>query len=136
MASLVAQQIKNLPAMQDTQVQSLGQEDPLEKEMVTHSSICLGNPMDRGAWWATVHGVTRAGHSLVTKPPYQPEPCTFKGILVDLLSISMYCQTFEKSAVLSDVQKVKKKQDSFQRACLSPIPQSLFLPLMLFPVHC
>ena len=39
MASLVAQQIKNLPAMQDTQVQSLGQEDPLEKEMVTHSSI-------------------------------------------------------------------------------------------------
>ena len=96
MASLVAQQIKNLPAMQDTQVQSLGQEDPLEKEMVTHSSICLGNPMDRGAWWATVHGVTRAGHSLVTKPPYQPEPCTFKGIRVDLLSISMYCQTFEK----------------------------------------
>ena len=30
---------------------------------------CLGNPLDRGAWWATVHGVTRAGHDLVTKPP-------------------------------------------------------------------
>ena len=29
---------------------------------------CLGNPMDRGAWWATVHGVTRVGHDLVTKP--------------------------------------------------------------------
>ena len=39
MASLVAQQIKNLPAMQDTQVQSLGRENPLEKEVVTHSSI-------------------------------------------------------------------------------------------------
>ena len=37
-ASLVAQMVKNLPAMQETQVQSLGQEDPLEKEMATHSS--------------------------------------------------------------------------------------------------
>ena len=36
---LVAQMVKNLPAMQETQVQSLGQEDPLEKGMVTHSSI-------------------------------------------------------------------------------------------------
>ena len=37
--SLVAQMVKNLPAMQGTQVQSLGQEDPLEKGMATHSSI-------------------------------------------------------------------------------------------------
>ena len=36
---LVAQMVKNLPAMQDTWVQSLGQENPLEKGMVTHSSI-------------------------------------------------------------------------------------------------
>ena len=35
----MAQIVKNLPAMQETQVQSLGQEDPLEKEMATHSSI-------------------------------------------------------------------------------------------------
>ena len=39
MASLVAQRIKRLPAMQDTRVRSLGWEDPLEKEMATHSSI-------------------------------------------------------------------------------------------------
>ena len=39
MASLVAQMVKNLPAVQKTQVRSLGQEDPLEKEMATHSSI-------------------------------------------------------------------------------------------------
>ena len=39
MASLVGQRVKNLPAMQQTQVQSLGQEDPLEKEMATHFSI-------------------------------------------------------------------------------------------------
>ena len=38
-ASLVAQLVKNLPAMQETQVRSLGQEDPLEKGMATHSSI-------------------------------------------------------------------------------------------------
>ena len=38
-ASLVAQMVKNLPAKQETRVQSLGQEDPLEKEMATHSSI-------------------------------------------------------------------------------------------------
>ena len=38
-ASLVAQKLKRLPAMQETQVWSLGREDPLEKEMVTHSSI-------------------------------------------------------------------------------------------------
>ena len=38
-ASLVAQTIKNLPAMQETRVRSLGQEDPLEEETATHSSI-------------------------------------------------------------------------------------------------
>ena len=38
-ASLVAQTVKNPPAMQETQVQSLGREDPLEKELATHSSI-------------------------------------------------------------------------------------------------
>ena len=53
-ASLVTQTVKNLPAMQETQVQRLGHEDPLEKGMATHSShLCLENPMDRGAWWAT-----------------------------------------------------------------------------------
>ena len=94
--------VKNLPAMQKTQVQFLGQEEPLEKGITTHSSIlgasliaqlvknlppmqetpvgflgwedllekgksyplqysCLENPMNRGAWQATVHGVTRIG---------------------------------------------------------------------------
>ena len=44
--------------MQETGVQSPGQEDAVEKEMATHSSIsCLENSMDREAWWATVHGV-------------------------------------------------------------------------------
>ena len=46
--------------MQETRVQALGQEEPLEKGMSTHSGILvLGNPMDRGAWRATVCGVLR-----------------------------------------------------------------------------
>ena len=57
--SLVAQMVKNLPAMQASQVQSLGQEDPLKKGMETHSSI-LENSMDRGVWQAIVHGVAKS----------------------------------------------------------------------------
>ena len=56
----MAQTVKNLPAMQETWVQSLGQEDPLQKGMVSHSSILVENSMDRGTWWATVHGVTQS----------------------------------------------------------------------------
>ena len=56
--------VKNLPAMQETRetrVQSLGWEDPLEQDMATHSSILgLDNPMDRGAWRTTVHGVAKS----------------------------------------------------------------------------
>ena len=48
-ASLVAQMVKNLPAMQDTPVRFLGQEDPLEEGMAAHSSILAWRiPMDRG----------------------------------------------------------------------------------------
>ena len=58
-ASLVAQTVKNPPAMQETWVRSLGLEDPLEESMATHSSILASRiPMDRGAWWAIVHGFT------------------------------------------------------------------------------
>ena len=48
--------VKNPPAKQETHVQSLGGEDSLEKEMASHSSILA---VDRGAWWATVHGVAK-----------------------------------------------------------------------------
>ena len=60
--------VKNLPAMHETQVQSLDQEDPFEKGMAPYllQYSCLENPMDGGAWWATVHGVARVKHDLVT----------------------------------------------------------------------
>ena len=59
-ASVVAQMIKNPPALEEISVQSPGREDPLEEGTATHSSILAWRiPMDRGAWWATVHGVTK-----------------------------------------------------------------------------
>ena len=59
-ASLVAQILKNLPAMQETWVRSLGQEDPLEKEMATHSSnFFLENSVGRGEFPRLVHEVAK-----------------------------------------------------------------------------
>jgi len=54
--------------MQETQVQFLGWENPLEKEMATHSSILTWRIpwTKRGAWWAIVHGITRVRHDLAT----------------------------------------------------------------------
>ena len=56
--------------MQETRVRSLGGEgSPGEGNGKPLQYSCLQNPMDREAWRATVHGVTRVGHNLVTKPP-------------------------------------------------------------------
>ena len=57
----MAQMVKNLPAMWETWVWSLGWEGPLEKGKATHSSIHAWRiPSDRGAWWAAVHGVEKS----------------------------------------------------------------------------
>ena len=64
----MGQMIKSLPAMWETWVLSLGWEDPLEEGMATHSSILAWSiPVDRGAWWATVHRVAKSQHNRVTK---------------------------------------------------------------------
>ena len=61
--SLVAQTVKNLPAMQETLVQSLGQQDPPgEGNGNPLQYSCLENPMDGRAWWATVLGLQRVQH--------------------------------------------------------------------------
>ena len=60
----MAQRVKNPPAMQEIQVQSLTQKDPLEKVMATNSSILAQRiPTDRGAWWAMVQGSQRVGYN-------------------------------------------------------------------------
>ena len=58
----MSQMVKNLPAMQETQVQSLGQEDPLEKEMATHSSILAWRIpwTEETGWIYIVHGVAKS----------------------------------------------------------------------------
>ena len=58
----MAQTVKNLPATQETWVQSMGQEDYLEKEGNGYplQYSCLQNPMDRRAWWATVHRIAES----------------------------------------------------------------------------
>ena len=58
---MVAQLVKNLPAMQETPVRFLGWEDPLEEGTVIHSSILTWRiHLDRGAWWATVRGLAKS----------------------------------------------------------------------------
>ena len=60
MALVVAQIVKNLPAMQETRVQSLGWEDLGEGNGNPLQYSCLENPIDRGAWQARVHGVAKS----------------------------------------------------------------------------
>ena len=59
--SLIAQMVKNLPAVRETRVPSLGWEDPLEEGKETYTnSLAWRIPMERGAWQATVHGVVKS----------------------------------------------------------------------------
>ena len=67
MISLVAQTVKSLPAVQETQVQSLGWEDPLEKEMATHSSTLAWKiPWTEEPGRLQSTGLQRVGHDWVT----------------------------------------------------------------------
>ena len=59
-ASLVAQMVKNLPAKQETRVPFLGGEDPWRREWQPIPVFLPGEFMDRGAWWATVHGIAKS----------------------------------------------------------------------------
>ena len=68
--SCIAQWVKDPPATQETQVQSLGWEDPLEKEMATYSSILAWEiPRQRSLAGYTVYVVLRVRYNLATKSP-------------------------------------------------------------------
>ena len=65
----IAQLVKKLPAMQETWIRFLGQEEPLEKRNGNPLQYsCLETPMGRGAWQAADHEVARVRHNLVTNP--------------------------------------------------------------------
>ena len=95
-ASLVAQMVKNLPAMQETWVGSLGWEDALKEGMETHFSILDWRiPMDRGAWWATVYGITKSQTQLSDQHTHTQ----------NILLLNSYC-------ILASVMK-NEKDNSF-----------------------
>ena len=76
-ASLVAQMVKNLPAMQETWVQTLGREDPLEKEMATYSSILPWRiPWTEEPGRLQSMGSQRVGHNWVTNTHSRVSVCT------------------------------------------------------------
>ena len=65
MPPLLAQLVKHPPAMRETWVPSLGWEVLLEEGMAMHSNILAWRiPKDKGAWWATIHGVTKSQRKL------------------------------------------------------------------------
>ena len=123
--------VRNPPAMQETQVQSLGREDPLEKEMATHSSILAWEiPRDRGAWWAAVHGVTRVGCNLVTEPPslkkgvkfHHRHPnklsLTVRAVLPGMAWSTGFVVTLGLPCIMFGAQKEVRSDASGQRCCL------------------
>ena len=82
----MTQRLKCLSAVQETRVQSLHWEDsPGEGNANPLQCSCLENPMDRGAWWATVHGVTKSWTRL--------NDFTFTFILFSLVAVSIYIST-------------------------------------------
>ena len=113
LASLVAQRIKRLPAMQETQVQSLGWEDPLEKEMATHSSILAW----RILWTeeperATVHGVAKSRTRL----------SDFTSLHFTSLMWASFCIKYFTTITL-----VNLHNKSLQSVLFSPLPSTLLI---------
>ena len=100
---LVAQMVKNPPAMWENWLQSVGWEDLLEESMATHLQYsCWKIPMDWGAWWATVYEFTvthdwvtknirdKEGHYIMIKGSIQEEDKTFINIYASHIGVPQY----------------------------------------------
>ena len=106
-ASLVAQMVKNPPEMPETWVWSLGWEDPLEEGMTTLSSVLTWKiPINKGAWWATLHVVTEsrtqlsdyAQHTAYLNVLFKSELCNkWFMIWATVSSWSCFCQLYGAS---------------------------------------
>ena len=90
-ASPVVHTVKNSLAVKETQVWSLGSEYPLEEGMAPYSSILARRmPMDKGAWWATVHGVAKSQ--------------------TWLKRLTMHTHTADQREIYNEVQKINAYQ--------------------------
>ena len=112
-ASLVAQMVKNLPAMWETWVRSLSQEGPLWNEWLPLQHFCLENSMNRGGLQAIIHGVTKSWHNWVT--------ITF---------IFIYLSTYPSSIHLTHSLPVNQLIDSY----VIPILWLLWIVTMQFRI--
>ena len=121
-SSLVAQLVKKVPAMQGTWVRFLGWADfPGERNGNTLLYSCLENPMNRGVWWATVHGVAESDTAEAAE-----HTCTQAASLLP---------------VLNSVTIFSPSVSFFEHAMFShhPLPRSLFalfLCLLIFHMCC
>ena len=112
-ASLVAQRVKNPLIMQESWIQFLDREDPLEKghgNPLQYS--CLENPTDRGAWQATVHGVAKSG----TRPSSFP----FHFIFMDWTRAVIGGLTARSNKVSSSVSQPGSRERFLQPHLLEP----------------
>ena len=125
LASLVAQRIKHLPAMLETQVRSLGWEDPLEKEMATHSST-LAWKMDGGAWRATVHGVAKSR-------PRLSDCFAYSCIISRLLFLFRLLYNIEQSSLCYLSNRSLLVIHFIYSSLYISIPNSLTIRLLPFP---
>ena len=99
--------------MKETWVQFLGWADPLEKQMDPLQYSCLENPMDRGTWQATVHGVTGVGHNLMTRSPPRgilgfPDGSAVKNKKVKMTATQCWtlCNPLDCSPPSSSIQEI------------------------------
>ena len=100
--------------MQESLVRSLGQEDPLAKEMATHSSTLDWRiPINKEAWWATVHGMARVRHNLIISPPQ-----TYTNFTIEQKTMILFISEFYEPNK-SLIQKISDK-DSTKRKNYSP----------------
>ena len=110
--SLMAPMVKYPLAMREAWVWSLGWEDPLEEGLATHSSIFAWKiPIDRGAWWATVHGILQARILEWVAFPFskgssQPRDQTQASRIAGRLFTSWICLQFRKHWFDSWVGKI------------------------------
>ena len=124
----MAQTVKNPPAI-EIQVQFLVWEDPLEKGMAAHSSeySCLENSMDRGAWWATAHGVTKSQTRLSLTHAHTHTWIELLCFLFALFLLATLCSTWDLSSQTRDPTASCAGRQRLNSWTIGEVPRVQFL---------